>query len=204
MGPGTASPLGTSPACCLDSITSTVACDMDLAKYPMDEQECMLHLESCECRTGRASLPWGSGAGGQGLGPSGPCAAGLAQGIHRARGRAGGEGAGRPEQPGLRPMGQCPAYLGLGAQTTHLSASWGRGGSPLGHLAMAACMLASSSGPVRPAEVPGVAPGATMASAPARAGRPRRAAGGGGRGAVLPSGLSRRRLLVRGHRLLLV
>ncbi|ELK19600.1 Gamma-aminobutyric acid receptor subunit delta [Pteropus alecto] len=42
----TASPLGTSPACCLDSITSTVACDMDLAKYPMDEQECMLHLES--------------------------------------------------------------------------------------------------------------------------------------------------------------
>nr|XP_015093831.2 gamma-aminobutyric acid receptor subunit delta [Vicugna pacos] len=30
-------------------ITSTVACDMDLAKYPMDEQECTLHLESCEC-----------------------------------------------------------------------------------------------------------------------------------------------------------
>uniref|UniRef100_A0A2K5Q9R0 Gamma-aminobutyric acid type A receptor subunit delta n=1 Tax=Cebus imitator TaxID=2715852 RepID=A0A2K5Q9R0_CEBIM len=28
-------------------ITSTVACDMDLAKYPMDEQECMLDLESC-------------------------------------------------------------------------------------------------------------------------------------------------------------
>ncbi|XP_023071088.1 gamma-aminobutyric acid receptor subunit delta [Piliocolobus tephrosceles] len=27
-------------------ITSTVACDMDLAKYPMDEQECMLELES--------------------------------------------------------------------------------------------------------------------------------------------------------------
>lgn len=161
---------------------------MDLAKYPMDEQECMLHLESCECRAGRASLPWGSGAGGQGLGPSGPCAAGLAQGIHRARGRAEGEGAGRPEQPGLHPKGQCPAYLGLGAQTTHLSASWGRGGSPLGHLAMAACMLASSSGPVRPAEVPGVAPGATMASAPARAGRPRRAAGGGGRGLCCPVG----------------
>lgn len=34
---------------CLYSITSTVACDMDLAKYPMDEQECMLDLESCEC-----------------------------------------------------------------------------------------------------------------------------------------------------------
>lgn len=33
---------------CLYSITSTVACDMDLAKYPMDEQECMLDLESCE------------------------------------------------------------------------------------------------------------------------------------------------------------
>lgn len=29
-------------------ITSTVACDMDLTKYPMDEQECMLDLESCK------------------------------------------------------------------------------------------------------------------------------------------------------------
>lgn len=29
-------------------ITSTVACDMDLSKYPMDEQECMLDLESCK------------------------------------------------------------------------------------------------------------------------------------------------------------
>ncbi|XP_078413814.1 gamma-aminobutyric acid receptor subunit delta isoform X2 [Cetorhinus maximus] len=27
-------------------ITSTIACDMDLTKYPMDEQECMLDLES--------------------------------------------------------------------------------------------------------------------------------------------------------------
>ncbi|XP_069097104.1 gamma-aminobutyric acid receptor subunit delta isoform X2 [Pleurodeles waltl] len=27
-------------------ITSTLACDMDLSKYPMDEQECMLDLES--------------------------------------------------------------------------------------------------------------------------------------------------------------
>ncbi|KAM7338117.1 hypothetical protein ACRRTK_004236 [Alexandromys fortis] len=35
----------TSPLC-LYSITSTVACDMDLAKYPIDEQECMLELES--------------------------------------------------------------------------------------------------------------------------------------------------------------
>lgn len=41
-----------------DRITSTVACDMDLAKYPMDEQECMLHLESCECRAG-----WGAARG---------------------------------------------------------------------------------------------------------------------------------------------
>lgn len=32
-------------------ITSTVACDMDLTKYPMDEQECMLDLESCESAT---------------------------------------------------------------------------------------------------------------------------------------------------------
>lgn len=31
-----------------DRITSTVACDMDLSKYPMDEQECMLDLESCK------------------------------------------------------------------------------------------------------------------------------------------------------------
>lgn len=29
-------------------ITSTVACDMDLTKYPMDEQECRLDLESCK------------------------------------------------------------------------------------------------------------------------------------------------------------
>lgn len=34
----------------LPRITSTVACDMDLTKYPMDEQECMLDLESCEPR----------------------------------------------------------------------------------------------------------------------------------------------------------
>lgn len=44
--------------CCLGRITSTVACDMDLAKYPMDEQDCMLHLESCECGAAR-----GRGAG---------------------------------------------------------------------------------------------------------------------------------------------
>nr|XP_021512220.1 gamma-aminobutyric acid receptor subunit delta [Meriones unguiculatus] len=42
-------------------ITSTVACDMDLAKYPMDEQECMLDLESCECppQGGGGSFPFG-------------------------------------------------------------------------------------------------------------------------------------------------
>uniref|UniRef100_A0A8C3WRA5 Gamma-aminobutyric acid type A receptor subunit delta n=1 Tax=Catagonus wagneri TaxID=51154 RepID=A0A8C3WRA5_9CETA len=45
-------------------ITSTVACDMDLAKYPMDEQECMLHLESCpQPKKGR---PGAAGAGGTG------------------------------------------------------------------------------------------------------------------------------------------
>lgn len=60
---------------CLYSITSTVACDMDLAKYPMDEQECMLDLESCECPLqdwGRILLVWGctdspSGGGKSGL-----------------------------------------------------------------------------------------------------------------------------------------
>ncbi|KAF6344590.1 gamma-aminobutyric acid type A receptor subunit delta [Rhinolophus ferrumequinum] len=44
-------------------ITSTVACDMDLAKYPMDEQECMLHLESC-LPMGRVFLPRAAGGGG--------------------------------------------------------------------------------------------------------------------------------------------
>lgn len=61
--------------CCLGRITSTVACDMDLAKYPMDEQECMLHLESCECGAAQGR------GGGAGAGP--------------ARGRGGGAGAGR-------------------------------------------------------------------------------------------------------------
>lgn len=47
---------------CLYSITSTVACDMDLAKYPMDEQECMLDLESCEwlSRAGGGSFLFGA------------------------------------------------------------------------------------------------------------------------------------------------
>lgn len=34
--------------CAASRITSTVACDMDLTKYPMDEQECRLDLESCK------------------------------------------------------------------------------------------------------------------------------------------------------------
>lgn len=34
--------------CAAPRITSTVACDMDLTKYPMDEQECRLDLESCK------------------------------------------------------------------------------------------------------------------------------------------------------------
>lgn len=39
-------------------VTSTVACDMDLTKYPMDEQECMLDLESCELNPGNIQLWW--------------------------------------------------------------------------------------------------------------------------------------------------
>lgn len=31
-----------------NSITATIACNMDLTKYPMDRQECTLQLESCE------------------------------------------------------------------------------------------------------------------------------------------------------------
>ena len=63
-----ASLLEASPACCLGRITSTVACDMDLAKYPMDEQECMLHLESCECPSGagQGALLGNCAAGGEG------------------------------------------------------------------------------------------------------------------------------------------
>jgi len=73
-------------------ITSTVACDMDLAKYPMDEQECMLHLESCECpsggrdrvglRSGQAVLASPVALLGEhrGLTLSGSFAAGLARG----------------------------------------------------------------------------------------------------------------------------
>lgn len=59
---------------CLYSITSTVACDMDLAKYPMDEQECMLDLESCECPLqgwGRLLLVWGCTGPSSGSGQSG-------------------------------------------------------------------------------------------------------------------------------------
>ncbi|XP_015425171.1 PREDICTED: gamma-aminobutyric acid receptor subunit delta [Myotis davidii] len=59
-------------------ITATVACDMDLAKYPMDEQECTLHLESCECRRLRVGPCCGRAGGSGWLGP--PRAAGLAQG----------------------------------------------------------------------------------------------------------------------------
>lgn len=34
--------------CLHDSITATIACNMDLTKYPMDRQVCTLQLESCE------------------------------------------------------------------------------------------------------------------------------------------------------------
>lgn len=83
-----------------DRITSTVACDMDLAKYPMDEQECMLHLESCECRAGWGGLCMASHAGfsgdfgveGRGLPLSGPTQLAWL------------EGTGRPwsEEPGVK------------------------------------------------------------------------------------------------------
>lgn len=33
---------------CVRRITTTVACNMDLTKYPMDKQTCTLQLESCE------------------------------------------------------------------------------------------------------------------------------------------------------------
>lgn len=33
---------------CVYSITATIACNMDLTKYPMDRQVCTLQLESCE------------------------------------------------------------------------------------------------------------------------------------------------------------
>lgn len=47
---------------------------MDLAKYPMDEQECMLHLESCECgwpASGRERLQGVGGWGAEGNGEAG-------------------------------------------------------------------------------------------------------------------------------------
>jgi len=34
--------------CVLCRITTTVACNMDLTKYPMDKQTCTLQLESCK------------------------------------------------------------------------------------------------------------------------------------------------------------
>lgn len=45
--------------CATCRITSTVACDMDLTKYPMDEQECRLDLESCKSsNTLVVLIPW--------------------------------------------------------------------------------------------------------------------------------------------------
>lgn len=81
-----------------DRITSTVACDMDLAKYPMDEQECMLHLESCECHAGWDGAPlcqpcwfWGGRQGTHTV--RAPCSwpGSGAWGVHRA-GCPGGRG----------------------------------------------------------------------------------------------------------------
>lgn len=44
--------------CAASRITSTVACDMDLTKYPMDEQECRLDLESCTSTSSHVSAPF--------------------------------------------------------------------------------------------------------------------------------------------------
>lgn len=46
-------------ACSASRITSTVACDMDLTKYPMDEQECRLDLESCKATSSNTFAPPG-------------------------------------------------------------------------------------------------------------------------------------------------
>lgn len=95
--------------CCLGRITSTVACDMDLAKYPMDEQECMLHLESCECGAARG------GAAGRGRG-----------GNRRKRRKRGGRKA------LLLRVSALPRTAGPGAQTRHMPVSLGQHGGPCG------------------------------------------------------------------------
>ena len=97
---------GDPPVCCLGRITSTVACDMDLAKYPMDEQECMLHLESCECGLARGQGGVG-GAETEEKGPEGPSSLAL-----------------------LLQVSTLPRTAGPGAQTRHVPVSLGQHGGP--------------------------------------------------------------------------
>lgn len=50
--PWEASVIPTVPCLCFAfRITTTAACMMDLRRYPLDEQNCTLEIESCECCT---------------------------------------------------------------------------------------------------------------------------------------------------------
>lgn len=196
--PGPGLTLGCSAACCLDRITSTVACDMDLAKYPLDEQECMLHLESCECpaSVGRegGGAPAASPARGQG-GTWGGCEP---QGL-----KLKAEGAATLSRPALLPRSP-PGRLAPDP-TRHPSASLGPQGSSRGPPARVACASSSFSGlcTCQSASVaPGpLAPGRVFPCCPRLCAGPR---GWGAPGSAACLWAPCRRLLVRGHCLLLV
>lgn len=166
QGVGSQPPVGTSPACCPGRITSTVACDMDLAKYPMDEQECMLHLESCECPRGPG---WGSapsrsrgfssgiGVGGQGTQAARDIEAGLAWG----QGCLGHGIPGAGSLALLPPASALPRTARYGAQTRHVSVL-GPVWQPLVVIGDGDLHFAGSSGCVHLPEVLGVAPGLSL------------------------------------------
>lgn len=78
-----------------------------------------------------------------------------------------GEGAGRPEQPHAT---WCPGRLGLGARTTHTSASWGQRGSP---------WASPGCGDLRACQLFRPRPGVTAASTPRGQGLPAGCWGGG-------------------------